>query len=351
MSSQSATNLELLEEEVLSGQFRRSSPGVIQQPFADAARQDTLNAIANVIAEKHQIQKPTDDNLMVVHYTAISGVISMLQDAEVDALNENPDKPRSNYLRMYSTVGSNDPGEGTYLNRFLPNDIQGRNASDNVARSEPQKETHQYSYVASFIRPNDQGRAHEAADNLVFWRSYGREGTGCSLTVQVPRHELRAVIYGEKDTKDNSARLTNEIGRLLAVAKRLEEKAGVSLESLNEAIDFAMERVRYFYKSEAYRYEQECRIVETPATIEGTAMRPFFEHSGPPGQERTKRYINNPMLAINKLFVSGTVITLGPRVPNVQDTKEYMEQLLTEAGSIGSRVQCSEIEYRNPTNR
>ena len=350
MPSQSATNLELLEEEVLFGQFRRSSPGVIQQPFADAARQDALNEIANVIAEEHQIQGPPHDNLWVVHYTDISSVISMLKDVKIDGLSETPGQPRSNYLRMYSTVGSNDPGEGTYLNRFLPNDIQGRNASEDVARSEPQKETHQYAYVASFIRPIHQGRAHEAEDNLVFWRSYGREGTGCSLTVQVPRHELQAVIYGEKDTKDSSERLRNQISHLLAVAKRLQDKTGISLEPLNEAINFAMERVRYLYKSEAYRYEQECRIVDTPATIEGTAMRPFFEHSGPPGQERTKRYINNPMLAIDQLLVSGSVITLGPRVPNSKDTKEYMEQLLTEAGFMGRSVQCSEIEYRNPTN-
>lgn len=351
MPRQSPTNLELFEREVLSGQFARSSPRVLQPSFDEAALQDIQDVVDSVIVENHQVHGMAGPTLRVVHYTSIPVVISMLKGAEVDRQNEGPDQPLQGCLRMYSTIGSNDPGEGIYLDEYLPEYLQGENASNNAARGGSRKEMHQYAYVASFIRPKDPEHTDEVADNLVFWRSYGREGTGCSLKVEVPLSAFYTVIYGEVDTKSNGERLEREIGHLRTIAKRLEQDAGVSTKPLDEGISLAMERIRYLYKSSAYAYEQECRVVETEATIVGTPMQPMFEHSGLPGQERTKRYINNPILSISKLFVSGSAITLGPRVPNAEDTKDYLEQLLEKANlALGRDVRYSDVPYRNPTN-
>ena len=351
MSPQSTTSLELLESEVQSGHFQHSSPRVMQLAFEEAAQQDIRDVADGLIAENHKIPGTADAKLRVVHYTSIPTMISMLKGAEDDLQNEDPNQSVRGCIRMYSTVGSNDPGEGIYLDESLPKYLRGKNASNNPAGNETRKEMHRYAYVASFIRPRDQEHTDEVADNLVFWRSYGREGAGCSLRVEVPLSAFYTVTYGETDTKANGRRLEKEIGHLRAIATRIEQSAGVSIKPLDEEISLAMERIRYLYKSSAYEYEQECRVVETAATIAGTAMQPIFEHSGPPGQERTKRYINNPELSINKLFVSGSAITLGPRVPNAEDTKEHLEQLLVKANlSLGRDVKYSTIPYRSPTN-
>ena len=37
------------------------------------------------------------------------------------------------------------------------------------------------------------------SDELVFWRTYGKDGKGCSLTVDVRRQLLRKVLYEPAD--------------------------------------------------------------------------------------------------------------------------------------------------------
>ena len=347
MPAQRAENLENLELEIHQGQLQRSSPGVIRPFFDRAVEQD----VAATVAEKHQMEQPTSASLWVVHYTSIPAILSMLKAAGGYLRDENPEQPDGGYLRMYSTVGSNDPGEGVYLDRFLPDEIQGRDTGDNVVSPGAQRKIHRYAYVASFITPDNQEHVRKAADNLVFWRFYGREGAGCSLQVQIPRDKLQKVAYGQDDAQDGAALLTEKIAHLQTVAERIEHQTRVSPEHLNGMIEFAIERVRYLYKSSAYSSEQECRIVETPATASERGLHPYFEHSGPQGQETTKRYINHPDLATSKLFVSGSVIRLGPRVPNVADAKDHIEQLLANAGlTLRTKVKLSSIEYRNPAN-
>ena len=88
MSSQNAKNLELLAQEVLSGEFQRSSPRVIQIAFDAAVRHD-LSSVIDAIATEHQVEGGADTTLKVVHYTSISVVLSMLKNHE------------GSYLRMY----------------------------------------------------------------------------------------------------------------------------------------------------------------------------------------------------------------------------------------------------------
>lgn len=347
MSGQKTTNLEDLELEIRQGQLQRSSPGVIRPFFVRAVEQD----VAAAVSQKHQMEQPANINLWVVHYTSIPAVLSMLKAAEGYLTDENPEQTDRGYLRMYSTIGSNDPGEGLYLDRFLPDEMPGGNAGNDVTSPGSQQKIHRYAYVASFITPDSQERVCKAGDNLVFWRFYGREGAGCSLQVQIPRDKLQKVAYGQETAQDSAAQLAGRIAHLEAVAKRIEYETRISPESLHKMIEFATERIRYLYKSSAYSSEQECRIVETPATALEKGIAPRFEYSGPQGQEMTKRYMNHPDLAISKILVSGSVIRLGPRVPNVADAKEHIEQLLANAGlALRTKVIPSGIEYRNPAN-
>ena len=324
MSYQNATNLEYLLHEVRAAPGARS-PRVLQSSFDAAARDD----LSNVINAEFGVEANESGNSKVVHYTSISSVVSMLENVE------------KGYLRMYGTSGSNDPGEGRYVDTVdLP-------SSWNIKQW-----THQYAYVASFIQPDDPQSPCKAADNLPFWRLYGREGTGCSLTIRLSllRQELLAVRYGSKDAQYSIARLESEIGRLQKTAEIVADEIGVSAQSFDQMIDFAMGKVRYPYKCEAYDYEKECRVVETPLTIDDKGIEAQFDYSGPPGHQWPKRYINHDRLAVRNIFTTGCIITLGPDVPHEEETKDYIQYLLKRASLAGPEVRCSQLDYKQSTN-
>ena len=328
MSHQNAVNLENLLEEVRADPPVRSPrslrPRVLQAPFDAAARND----LSSVINAEFGVEADGGGNSWGIHYTSIPSLISMLENTE------------NNFLRMYGTGGSNDPGEGRYIHTIeLPDGLNSRLLPYD-----------KYAYVASFIQPDDQENPCKAADNLAFWRSYGREGTGCSLTVFLPQQELLAVKYGPDATRDSITRLQNTIEHLQKAAERIAGEIGVSPQSLEKMIDSAMQKVRYLYKSEAYSYEKECRIVETPLTIPDKGIEAQYDLFGPSGQQWPKPYINHGPLAVERVFSTGCVITLGPAVPHKEETKDYINHLLQRASLLGPEVRFSEVEYRRSAN-
>jgi len=114
---------------------------------------------------------------IITHYTSIHSLVSMLQSASRD---------EKNFLRMYDSAHSNDPGEGNFLKRHLSKEytsLIGDEAS--------------HAYIASFVLSDDE--KGKARDNLSFWRAYGRDGEGCSLSLPLASHlskNLRKVRYG-----------------------------------------------------------------------------------------------------------------------------------------------------------
>ena len=131
-------------------------------------------AIADTLAQVRSLYlvdiKPGNTSTTVVHYTRIEVVVDML----MACIEEKP-----SYLRLYDTFHSNDPDEGKYLTRYLDPAIR-----DGLMEG-PGNST--CAYVTSFIRPESesQGDIRNVMDNLVFWRTYGDDGAGCSLTVRV----------------------------------------------------------------------------------------------------------------------------------------------------------------------
>ena len=95
MLAQSPTELLKFEQEMRNGEHRFSSPGYVAARVESAIKADVRAALSVGL-----IEAPTES--MVVHYTSLDAVISMLRAAQ------NGD----GYLRMYSTSGFNDPNEG-----------------------------------------------------------------------------------------------------------------------------------------------------------------------------------------------------------------------------------------------
>ena len=89
---------------------------------------------------------------------------------------------------MYDTSHCNDPDEGNHLVREL--------SSNDGYRWLARESSVGHAYITSFVSGQD---GIDMSDNLVFWRTYGKDGKGCSLTVAVRADLLRRVFYSGSD--------------------------------------------------------------------------------------------------------------------------------------------------------
>ncbi len=244
----------------------------------------------------------------------------------------------SRFLRLYDSANLNDPSEGAYfLKRFT-------RAYDVVKVP---------GYIASFVSPDRPAEDPASIrDNLVFWRHYGKNGQGCSISIPADRFNrqeseptLRAVAYGSEKANEGAERLHPIMQRLDTVladarvdAKLERQVAATILESLGE--------LPYMYKSSAYKYEQECRIVACEADFGryGGVHYAFERRSGDPG--RLRMYGHHPCLNLTNVLSTGSVITLGPTVPNLDHVEYALEQLLESVGIGRFPIRRSKISYR-----
>ena len=344
MLAKSLTELEKLEQEILRGEHKYSSPGHLAARIESAIKADVGKALSPGLIG-------TTAKSMAVHYTSLDAVISMLRAAQ----------DCKGYLRMYSASGFNDPTEGNLFTSVA------KEKSQNLARCLPDdKDADRNSaFVASFIRfeqsDGEQSQEVDPANDLSFWRMYGREGTGCSLLLPLAAlaEELREVTYGEIPTANSIEAIDKALNAVSEVSNRVVDFAsnfGLVQEStpdsgkiIGDQLQTEVMKVRYLYKDLRYQFERECRLVETPESAANDGIRPEFDYSGTQGTAVVKKYIDHPSLKLTADFLrSGTRIMLGPQVPNPVHTKEFIKRLLEEAGFYGPEVRISKIPYRTP---
>ena len=107
-----------------------------------------LEDLSSAIDLRHSLDKGDQgDRVFVIHYTSIVTLISMLQNAAAG---------QTSTLRLYDSVHFNDPDEGNYLGRNLP--------EKHSWASEPSAS---HAYVVSFIEP-DSNDQKDRSNNLVF---------------------------------------------------------------------------------------------------------------------------------------------------------------------------------------
>ena len=172
-------------------------PYIISQvcPPLEQALQHSCTSIED---SHHTIDQPIrNDRNFVIHYTSIAALVSMLQDVSREEPKDQeakcPEEPEGKKAlwRLYDSLHLNDPEEGVLLSRHL------RLPRKHAWLKESEVS---HAYIASFILPDDNPKK-DVDDNLVFWRTYGREGEGCSLSLPIPRCHLRRVLYGRQQLK------------------------------------------------------------------------------------------------------------------------------------------------------
>lgn len=308
------------------------------------AMKNVVKDVCREIEKRHKLKEPEDGKEnFVIHYTSIGTLVSMLQQAAKNKQNAVKDEQKSSKdettasLRLYDSVHFNDPDEGNYFYRHL-----------NLPRKYDwlggKKESH--AYIASYIIPDTK---RDMGDNLVFWRTYGKEGEGCSLELRIPSGRLGKVLYGPAEVQKTGKRLRSvldSLSPLVSVSKSsLKEKIQKVREKLAETVWESLARILYLYKSEAYAYERECRFVTHKSDIEEEKI--YFEYKEQNNSTpRIRHYYEDEALAIEKILSSGSSITLGPCVPYRHDVYHCLEVLKREANLHGPQIRISTIPYR-----
>lgn len=279
----------------------------------------------------------------LVHYTDLASLVSILGGtstlnsyAAVRGTRTNdkhPDAPReTSTIRLYDTEHFNDPDEGEYTVRSL-------RLFEKYQWLERRNPGH--AYIASFIRPNGNS---DNRDNLVYWRTYGNDGEGCSIVVSVPKDSVRTVLYGRPGLSHIHNVAITVLDRLDRIVVKNKLK-GEILSELSKAVWNMLLPALFLHKSDAYSYERECRFLE-PWDY-GLGEEVLFEYEEISGANpRIRHYIERAELDACQVLVSGTCITLGPRVEHRRSAKMLLERLLKTSGLQHTQVRFSEIAYR-----
>lgn len=315
-----------------------------------SALEEVLKEYWLQIEDRHKIEgAKNEEKIIVIHYTSIAVLISILKDACYEPERENKEedrensgtkvKPTADYFRssfrLYDSVHLNDPDEGNYLVRYLK-------LFEKYDWLKEKKLTH--AYIASFILPN---RKKDMSDNLVFWRGYGQEGEGCSLSVPILHSRLYKVIYGSevKPTIEVINPVLESLDSLVATCNQsLREDVG---KKLAEVICKFLEKIRYLYKSEAYDYEKECRFVIAESEISDKSKICFDDQVRNNSPTLIRHYHEHNALEIKELLTTDCSITLGPCVPQPYNMSFYLYSLLRRANFMGPKIKISGITYRN----
>ena len=326
---------------------------------------DAVNEVKHEFIAEHNVD--TDKTSVVVHYTSLHALFSMLHGsaepsrrpslADPGAYPDPPAKTPANqeaptdrrYLRLYDCANLNDPLEGAYFLKELVGMQDTLGILEYVLQVP--------AYITSFVTPiqNENNRTNnKARDNLVFWRLYGQEGRGCSISIPVGRFTssqceatLQKVDYG----RDNAA---SHAGRLRPVVNCLDEIVEAATENRRPKVQRqvaatlleCLGEIPYLYKSSAYDYEEEYRIVAMEADLESHGgIRYDFEAR--PGQcGRLRMYGQHRCLGLTNILATDSVITLGPSIPNVDYVQYAIERLLKSIGIRNLKIEKSPISYR-----
>lgn len=261
----------------------------------------------------------------ITHYTSLATLLSLIESSS--------ETPEASSLRLSPTFRFNDPTEGAYL----PQEIARATRHDWL-----EAEVVPLAFAACFVSNDNKN----ASDDLVCWRSYGLNGEGCSITwTPNDSANIYTVAYS-----DGVKRITKRFEPVLHAIKPLvyvsnHDRSREAQRIFGGIFQSSLMKLRYLHKDDAYRHERESRLLITEGD---QSFRPdrvvFAREDGPGGRPDLRRYYVDPSLAAERIFRSGTTITLGPLVPYAKDAKAYIEDRLKSP--LIAEVKVSSVPYR-----
>ena len=292
--------------------------------------QGALDDILPAIKRRHEVHPDRpDERVASVHYTTIGVLMQMLQCQR---------RATPGTLRLYDSMHLNDPDEGNYLPRRISAEPQFAWLADrreHLHEDEIDGPANEIAYMASFVTGD------AASDNLVFWRTYGREGKGCSMVCSITATYLQKILYG-----DNVKQTINLLRPVLASLTPIVTANDESIhDMLRDTVWSSLRSILYLYKSKAYDYENERRYVLPSSKVDPADI--YYEYQDTPcGMPKIRHYLERPELSISDLLPSGSIITIGPCVPQPTHVRRRLSTIARRALKGHPEIRPSEIFYR-----
>lgn len=277
-------------------------------------------------------------SLYLAHYTSLEAIVAMLQ---------TPDGG----LRLSDTSTMNDPDEGraTVDGRVIWHFLKNEFGTDSWLWRR-----YGAAHVCCFVGLEYTGD-QDAGDDLLFWRLYGNDCRGVSITIPSLKSKplVESGIVDEVMYTDGpSLKIdTTSFSTLLKDVDNLRAR-DLSLWSricprVLPVCDLLFKQ-RFLRKRAHYGMEREYRAV---AFLSGSdAEDSGYSHMGRHVQYgRVRRFVQIPELSCESIFTSGSRITIGSNVPEVDDARNALRDLLN-ASSVefpnGVAISTSNIRYR-----
>ena len=182
----------------------------------------------------------------------------------------------------------------------------------------------------------------------MFWRTYGKEGTGCALAFPIACFEGQENLFRVRYGKDAAAACLKKLSELLEAYGEIpgapDFQSMSRISELPKPFVNVLSPLVYLYKSEAYKYETEARIVIPFSDLENGLYLQSSSATSIPAAWR--HFAEVPSLQVPELFVSESRIVLGPTVDSAANVKFVLERLLLERQLYGPKVEQSTISYR-----
>ena len=322
-----------LIQEIDKGEDYWKSPKLVQLYIEREVLPLLRGALADVlpnIKQRHEVQADSANGKAAgVHYTTIGVLMQLLQ---------SQGRATPGTLRLYDSMHLNDPDEGNYLPRRISAESQFAWLADRLdllERDEVDSPVNEIAYMTSFVAGD------KASDNLVFWRTYGLEGRGCSIVCSLEPKNLQQVLYGG-DVTQTIDLLRPILTPLTPIVAANDEFIAALLAA---TVWSSLRRVLYLYKSRAYAYEDERRCVLPSSEVKPEDI--CYEYQDEPfGMPRIRHYLERSDLSINGLLPSGSLITIGPCVPQPNHVRRRLSTIANRALEGQPEIRPSEIPYR-----
>lgn len=252
-----------------------------------------VEVLHRLIQRRHHFDRTEN---LAVHYTSIPSLVSILIDGSI---------------RPYDSNQSNDPNEGRLFSDYL-------SLPDSLSWARPGRPSH--AYISSFvISPRD----NHQTDELLYWRTYGHDGMGCSIAITAPHNRFYRVLYGRDQVEDTCNSLIPVLEVISPLSQVDEEMEWI----VSREVWKALGAIRFLYKSEDYRYEKECRFVVPNISI-GEEDICFAQSSALDEPSRIRHYYNRGDIHLRDLLQSDSSITLGPTLSDTTEVKRAVRLLL-----------------------
>ena len=283
-------------------------------------------------------------SLRLAHYTSLEAVVSMLQCSEGGLR-----------LSDSSTMNDEEEGEATSDGRTISRYLREEFGQESwVARR------YNSANICCFVGIKQNGDPKiNPGDDLLFWRLYGNECRGVSITIPthvsvklVKHFTIQEVVYTDEPPLQVDlaavASLLNDVEALRTCASESDLWDQVHPYVLPEC-DLVMAD-RFLHKRSHYSMEREYRAIAFDThsdSIEPENSR-FCDRGSHVQYGLIRTYVHIPELSCNGIFTTDSQVTLGSNVPDNDAAAVSLKNLLESSGIAPSVVKVlrSKIAYR-----